>query len=95
MKKLVLGLMALVLFAGACHFEHNYTRHDCEVTHKNDCIIEVVDKCGESWSWQAETEEEIELYRSLELGDNVDIKMHDAFTSAYIGDDVIKKMIKK
>ena len=87
MKKLVLGLMALVLFAGACHFEHNYTRHDCEVVQICDGIATFEDKCGFYWDW------EIEENEYFEVGDLVDLKMYDKYTSAYVGDDVITKIV--
>ena len=78
--------MALVLFAGACHFEHNYTRKECDVVQICDGIATVIDGCGFTWDFRA---------KDLEVGDIVDLKMHDNFTSANIEDDVIKKVVKK
>lgn len=99
MKKIIGRILLAVLlvgaFCGACHYEHNYTRDYCEIKNKNDAVIEFEDRCGWTWVWCAETEEDIKLYQSLEVGDKIDVKMHDNFTSAYIDDDIIKAIIKQ
>lgn len=95
MKKVLTAVIIMIGVIGATHFEHNYTRNNCVVTDKNDCILELTDRCGYTWVWLAEEQHEIELYQSVEIGDELDIKMHDNFSSAYIDDDVIKELIKK
>lgn len=95
MKKILIAVLSISLLFGASYFEHNYTREECEVVYKNDATLEIKDKCGQVWVWQVETDKDIELYHSINVNDLVDLKMHDSFSSAYIGDDVIKKAIKK
>lgn len=95
MKRILKVGLVVLLLAVACHIEHNYTRTECEITHKNDAILEFTDKCGFTWSWYAETDEDIDLYNSLEMGDKVNLKMYDNLSSAYIEDDVVKKVVKK
>ena len=93
MKKIVVGLLIVVGFIGCSYIEHNYTKYHCEVTDKNDAYIEFVDSLNGTWVWNAETEEEIKLYRTLEIGDRIDVKMFDNLTSANVEDDIIKKII--
>lgn len=86
MKKILGLVLILGLFCAASHYEHNYTRYDCKVVEAspNGAIFE--DRCG--WTWAVEGE-------GYEVGQIADLKMHDSFTSAYIDDDVIKKVVKK
>jgi hypothetical protein len=93
--KILVAVLLVGMFCGASYYEHNYTRKDCKVTDKNDAVIEFTDKCGWTWVWCAESEEDIELYQSLEVGNHIDVKMYDNFTSANIDDDEITKIIKK
>lgn len=93
MKKIIIGLLIVVGFIGCSYVEHNYTKQYCEVTDKNDAYIEFVDGLGDTWVWNAETEEDIEIYRALEVGDKINAKMFDNLTSANVEDDIIKKII--
>ena len=92
-KKIIVGLLIVAGFIGVSYIEHNYTKQYCEVTDKNDAYIEFVDSLNGTWVWNAETEEEIEIYKALEVGDRIDVKMFDNLTSANVEDDIIKKII--
>lgn len=92
-KKIMVVVLIVVAFVGVSYIEHNYTKQYCEVIDKNDGYIEFVDSLNGTWVWNAETEEEIKLYRTLEIGDRIDVKMFDNLTSANIEDDIIKKII--
>ena len=94
-KKIIVGLLIVAGFIGVSYIEHNYTKYHCEVTDKNDAYIEFVDSLGDTWVWNAETEKDIEIYRTLEVGDRIDVKMFDNLTSANIEDDIIKSIVVK
>lgn len=87
MKKIALGLVLVLLFGTACYFEHNYTRKDCEVVRVENGIVRFKDKYGFYWDW------EIEENEYFEVGDFVDLKMNDSYSSGYVGDDVITKVV--
>lgn len=86
MKKILGLILILVLFCAASHYEHNYTRDNCKVIEASPTGALIEDRCGFTWYYEGE---------GFEIGEVVDLKMHDAFTSAYIDDDVIKKVVKK
>ena len=86
MKKILIAVLLLAMFCGACYCEHNYTRYDCIVTQACEAGAIFEDRCG--WTWFVEGE-------GYEVGQIADLKMHDNLTSAYIDDDIIKKVIKK
>lgn len=83
MKKLILTIVFIVLFAGACHFEHNYTRKECVVIQVCDGIASIEDKTGNIWDVE---------YKGLTKGQYVNLKMYDNLTSANIEDDIVKKV---
>lgn len=87
MKKIALGLVLVLLFGTVCYIEHNYTRKDCEVVRVENGIVRFKDKCGFYWDW------EIEENEYFEVGDFVDLKMNDSYSSGYVGDDVITKVV--
>lgn len=86
MKKILGLVLILGLFCAVSHYEHNYTRYDCKVVEASPKGAIFEDRCG--WTWAVEGE-------GYEVGQIADLKMHDSFTSAYIDDDVIKKVVKK
>lgn len=86
MKKLVFVLVLVLGFYGASYFEHNYTRDECKVVDIIDGYARIEDKVGHYWDCDDE---------GLEIGDYVDLKMFDNYSSAYIGDDIVKKVIIK
>lgn len=86
MKKILITVVLLSLFCGVSHYEHNYTRYDCEVIEVNAEGAILKDRCG--WTWAVKG-------KGYEIGQIADLKMHDNFTSAYIDDDIIKKVVKK
>ena len=86
MKKILILVLVLGSFFGASYYEHNYTRYDCKVVEASPYGAIFEDRCG--WTWAVEGE-------GYEIGQIADLKMYDNFTSAYIDDDVIKKVVKK
>lgn len=84
MKKIIITILIMIVFCGVCHFEHNYTREDCEVIQKCDGIITVVDQCGFTWDYYGS---------DAKVGQRVDLKMYDNLTSAYIFDDEIMDIV--
>ena len=85
MKKILIAVLILGLFCGACYIEHNYTRTDCEVIEASSMGALIEDRCGFTWYYEGE---------GFEVGDLVDLKMHDNFTSSNIDDDEIKKVVR-
>ena len=82
-------LIAILIGIGICtlsYFDHNYTRPDCVVVEASPTGAIFEDECG--FTWYVESE-------GYEVGQIVDLKMHDNFSSGYIYDDVIKKVVKK
>ena len=87
MMKRILTLLVFISLVGvAGHFEHNYTRDNCVAVEVTDTGVIFEDRCGFTWYWEEE---------GFELGDVVDLKMYDNYSSAYIDDDEIKKVIRK
>lgn len=86
MKKIFYVILAVCVLFGTSYYEHNYTRDDCKVTQVVDGCARIQDQCGFSWDYND---------CNLNVGDIVDLKMHDSLTSACIGDDVIKQVVKK
>lgn len=86
MKKILIVVVLLGLFCGVSYCEHNYIRYNCKVIEASPYSAILEDRSG--WTWTVEGE-------GYEIGQIVDLKMHDNFTSAYIDDDIIKKVIKK
>lgn len=86
MKKILVAILIIGAFVGVSYIEHNYTRDNCVVVEasKTGCLI--LDEVGEQWYWEGE---------GFEVDDVVEMKMFDNLTSAYIGDDEIKEVIKK
>ena len=89
MKKILfvmLTILFVTMLCGLSYYEHNYTREECKVIQINDGWATIEDKCGFVWDYDCD---------GLKIGDIVDLKMEDNFSSAYIGDDVIKEIVKK
>ena len=85
MKKIIIGVLVVGAFLGMCHWEHCYTRENCVVIAVDKDKVTVEDKCGFTWAFYGD---------NYEIGDVVDLKMHDNCSSAYIGDDEITKVVK-
>lgn len=87
MKKIA-SLMVVVIFIGMLfgvgYIEHNYTRRDCVVINSTDEGIMVEDTAGYTWYCEGV---------SYPVGTRVDLKMYDNITSAWIDDDIIKKVV--
>ena len=88
-KTIIAVVLLVVGFLGCCYIEHNYTRYNCEVVAVTETGAIFEDVCGWQWYWEFEEGEH------FELGDFADLKMYDYCTSAYIDDDVIKKVVKQ
>lgn len=87
MKRTVLTIAIFaMMFGTACHYEHNYTKRNCKVTEATETGAMIVDSKG--WGWYYEGE-------GFEVGQTVDLKMHDNFTNADNEDDIIKKVVIK
>lgn len=81
MKKIAMITIILSVVMCISYIEHNYIRPNCEVTQICDGIVTVIDETGETWDFIA---------KGYKVGDYVDLKMYDNYTSAYIGDDIVK-----
>jgi hypothetical protein len=81
MKKIIMIIAILSMVMSISYFEHNYIRPNCEVTQICDGIVTVIDETGETWDFIA---------KGYKVGDIVDVKMHDNYTSAYVYDDIVK-----
>ena len=89
MKKLLVAVLLIGMFLFVGYYEHNYTRKDCEIVKVENGIVTFEDACGFRWQW------EIEENEYFEVGDKVDLKMHDNCTNSIVYDDVITKIIFK
>ena len=86
MKKILVAVLVIGALYCAAYYEHNYTRENCTVVQVNDGWATIEDKCGFTWDYEDS---------NLNVGNVVDLKMHDHNTSAYIGDDVVKSVVLK
>lgn len=84
MKKILTVILVVGAIYGACYYEHNYTRKECEVIQVNDGVVTVEDSCGFVWDFKG---------NELKVGDIVDLKMYDNSTSTYINDDIVKDVV--
>ena len=87
MKKTV--LIGIILFAICCianHYEHNYTRKDCQVVAVNGDTVSIKDGCGFIWEYNS---------NDLYMDDIVDLRMNDSCSTGYVFDDTITKVIKR
>ena len=85
MKKILLIILFAAIFGSASYYEHNYTRENCKVTQICDGIVTFEDRCG--FTWDCETD-------GFEVGDYANLKLFDKGSTAYIGDDIVKKVMK-
>ncbi len=86
MKNFIIGILLIGIFCTTLYYEHNYTRRDCVVIEASPVGAIFEDKCGFTW---------VIKDGGYEIGQIVDLKMHDNCTNTYIYDDVIKKVIKR
>lgn len=84
MKKIGIIIICLGMFITSLgvlgHFEHRYTRKNCEVVTIENDKITVEDELGEWWTFYGE---------GFEKGDKVNLKMFDSCTGTNT-DDVIE-----
>ena len=88
MKRFLVAVLMISAVLGVGYIEHNYTRPDCEVIWIRDNVVGFEDKCGFYWEWEMAENEE------FAVGDRADLKMNDNFSSGYIGDDIITKIVR-
>lgn len=82
-----LFLLLLIIVPGIIgNYENHYTRKDCTVIEITDTYVTVVDEFGDEWSWYIEEKENL----SLNLGDEVDLKIFNSFTDTWQDDEVVK-----
>jgi hypothetical protein len=86
MKKLLVIAMFILTISTIGYTEHNYTRDNCVAVETTETGVIFEDRCGFTWYWEEE---------GFEVGDVVDLKMYDNYSSAYIDDDEIKKVVRK
>lgn len=84
MKNILTAILTIGVLCGVNYYDHNYTRKNCEVVQIDDGLVTVEDVSGFIWDFKG---------NGFEVGDVVDLKMHDSNTSAYIGDDVVKNVV--
>lgn len=90
MSKRVTEIMAMLLVVvvfmsmlGVCSYvETHYTRKDCVVVHTEGQLVEVEDRQGHVWCYEAEG-------NAPSVGTVVDVHMYTAHTDSYIYDDEI------
>lgn len=86
-KRVIVVILVICVLCAMNYYEHNYTRQDCEIVSVANGIVRFEDRCEQFWDW------EIAPGEHFEVGDRVDLKMHDNFTSGYICDDEITKVV--
>lgn len=85
MKKIVLGVMLIVMVIATSYMQNFYTLKDCTVYQINDGYASVEDFCGWAYDFKA---------NDLKVGDVVELKMHNNYTERYINDDIVKEYKK-
>ena len=90
LKKIIIGVVALVAIMGAMYSTHNYERTDCKIVAKCDGELTIQDKGGHCWCWYADSDSEWESYKAVSIGDKVTLNMYDNGTENNIEDDIIK-----
>ena len=89
LKKIIIGVVALVAIIGAMYSTHNYERTDCKIVAKCDGALTIQDKSGHCWLWYADSDSEWETYKVMSIGEKVSLKMYDNGTENIIEDDII------
>ncbi len=85
-KKAIVIVLIMIALIGVVHHEHNYTMNDCVVVEASQSGALIEDKAsGELWYVEEE---------GYTVGDEVVVKMYDNYTSAYIYDDKVMRVIK-
>lgn len=92
LKKIIIGVVALVAIMGAMYSTHNYERTDCKIVAKCDGELTIQDKSGHCWYWYADSDSEWKSYQAVSIGDKVTLDMYDNGTEHIIEDDIIKKL---
>lgn len=85
-KKVIVIVLIVIALVGAIHHEHNYAMNDCVIVEASQSGALIKDRVsGEQWYVEDE---------GLTVGDEVRMLMYDNYTSAYIYDDKVMKVIK-
>ena len=85
-KAILIWALLATMFCGASYCEHNYTRGECRVVRVSNGLASIEDKAGFIWDYED---------GNLNVGDIVDLKMHDNLSGGYIDDDVIREIVKR
>ena len=75
-------MLMLCAWVACCYVECHYTRKGCTVVHTEGQLVEVEDKQGHVWCYEAEDDVPA-------VGTVVDVHMYTAHTDSYIYDDEI------
>jgi hypothetical protein len=78
----MVAVLMLCAWVACCYVECHYTRKDCTVVHTEGQLVEVEDKQGHVWCYEAEDDVPA-------VGTVVDVHMYTAHTDSYIYDDEI------
>lgn len=81
-KGVVVAILLLCMWVACCYVECHYTRKDCVVVHTEGQLVEVEDKQGHVWCYEAED-------AAPSVGTVVDVHMYTAHTDGYIYDDEV------
>lgn len=92
LKKIVIGITALIIIMSAMYCTHNYERANCKIINKCDGEITLQDKSGFCWYWYAKSANEWEFYNRIPIGNTVTLKMYDNGTANVMEDDIIKSI---
>ena len=85
-KKVIVIVLIVIALIGVVHHEHNYTMSDCVVEEASQSGALIKDRVsGERWYVEGE---------GFTVGDEVRMLMYDNYTSAYIYDDKVMRIIK-
>ena len=89
-KGVVVAVLLLCMWVGACYVECHYTRKDCVVTSVEQRLVTVVDKTGNEWCYYMDSEDYTDVPC---VGTVVDMLMYTAHTDGYIYDDEIVRVV--
>ena len=85
-KGVVVVVLLLCMWVACCYVECHYTRKGCVVVHTEGQLVEVEDKQGHVWCYEAED-------TAPSVGTVVDVHMYTAHTDGYIYDDEVVDVI--
>lgn len=81
-KGVVVAVLLLCMWVGACYVECHYIRKDCTVVHTEGQLVHAQDKQGHVWCYEVED-------TAPSVGTTVHLRMYTAHTDGYIYDDEV------